>query len=218
MRLVVLGPPGVGKGTQTKLLANLYQVPHISTGDILRANVSRKTELGITAQSYMDHGQLVPDNLVIAMVDSRLLESDCQSGFLMDGYPRTLPQAHALHQFLKVHKLNLQAVINLTLETAEIVRRLAGRRVCTSCGAIFHIEFAPSTAGALCDRCGAGLVQRQDDYPSSIRQRVEIYSTNVQGLIDFYHEHRKLLTISGAGTVDEIHQRIITALNEIGQR
>ncbi|MBN2055601.1 adenylate kinase [bacterium] len=214
MRLVVLGPPGVGKGTQTKMLKESLALSHISTGDILRDNVKRNTVLGQAAAGYMNSGRLVPDELVIDMVDERLNWTDCATGFILDGYPRTRGQAEALRDYLLAHGQPLDGVIYIDVPTPVIVLRLSGRRVCEACGAIYHVTFSPSAAGDHCERCGSMLVQRPDDQAEAIQKRIAVYKENLQALLDFYREGGLLFTIDGSGAIEEIHEEILAKLGK----
>jgi adenylate kinase len=212
MRLILVGPPGAGKGTQAKYLAKHFSIPAISTGDIFRANVVAKTELGLQAKGYMDAGDLVPDEVTIAMVRDRLNEDDATSGFLLDGFPRTVPQAEALDEMLAEMGTPLDGVLELKVEDEEVVRRLSGRRTCRQCGHVWHLEFDPPKEAGVCDLCGGELFQRDDDQPETIRRRLEVYLDQTAPLVDYYHQGGLLVTIEAVGPVDGVTKRAIAAL------
>jgi adenylate kinase len=212
MRLILVGPPGAGKGTQAKYLAKHFGIPAISTGDIFRANVVEKTELGLQAKGYMDAGDLVPDEVTIAMVRDRLNEDDATSGFLLDGFPRTVPQAEALDEMLAEMGTPLDGVLELRVDDEEVVRRLSGRRTCRQCGHVWHLEFDPPKETGVCDLCGGELFQRDDDQPETIRRRLEVYLDQTAPLVDYYHQGGLLVTIEAVGQVDGVTKRAIAAL------
>lgn len=212
--MILLGPPGAGKGTQAVRIAEELGIPHISTGDILRANVKRGTELGTKASSYMDAGDLVPDDLILAMVSDRLDEADASSGFLFDGFPRTVPQAEALEQLLIARSEPLTVVLRLAVARDEIVRRLTGRRSCSQCGRIFHVEFDPPEVEGVCDVCGGELTQRSDDTEDVVLNRLEVYRTQTEPLENFYWQRGLLREVEAVGDVDEVHARIRSILAE----
>lgn len=212
MRLVLVGPPGAGKGTQAQFVAAQFAIPKISTGDIFRANVSEGTELGVTAKKYMDAGDLVPDEVTSAMVRERLKEEDAVDGFLLDGYPRTVPQAETLDEMLDQMGKNLDVVLELVVDDEEVIRRLSGRRTCRSCGHIWHVDFDPPTREGVCDHCGGQLFQRDDDRPDTIRHRLEVYAEQTAPLIAFYAEKGVLVGIDATGPVDDVTERAIAAL------
>jgi adenylate kinase len=212
MRLVLVGPPGAGKGTQAKYLAKHFGIPAISTGDIFRANVMEKTALGLEAKRYMDAGDLVPDEITIAMVRDRLNEGDTASGFLLDGFPRTVPQAEALKDILSELGTPLDAVLELKVDDEEVVRRLSGRRTCRQCGHVWHREFDQPKEDGVCDKCGGQLFQRDDDQPETIRRRLEVYNDNTAPLVGFYDDQELLVTIEAIGPVDGVTKRAISAL------
>ncbi len=212
MRVVLVGPPGAGKGTQAQFIASNLAIPKISTGDIFRYNVSAGTELGQQAKAFMDRGDLVPDEVTIAMVSDRLLEDDAQAGFLLDGFPRNVPQAETLRKLLAEWDARLDIVLELVVDDDEVVRRLSGRRTCRRCGRIWHILFEPPTRPGLCDDCGGELFQRDDDREETIRHRLDVYQKQTQPLISFYADEGILLGIDATGPVEEITERAMSAL------
>lgn len=212
MRLVLVGPPGAGKGTQAEFIAAHLSVPKISTGDIFRANVSRATPLGLEAKRYMDSGGLVPDEVTINMVRGRLAEPDAVDGFLLDGFPRTVPQAVALDKMLTDSGAMLDLVLELVVDNDEVIRRLSGRRTCHGCGKIWHVEFDPPTTDGSCDRCGGELYQRDDDKPETIAERLKVYARDTAPLIDYYGAQGKLVGIDATGPVEDVTERAIDAL------
>ncbi|MDY3868748.1 MAG: adenylate kinase [Pyramidobacter sp.] len=204
MRIILVGPPGAGKGTQAEKIVAKHGAAHISTGDILRANVKAETELGKKAKSFMDAGGLVPDDVIIGMMRGRLAESDCEKGFILDGFPRTVPQAEALTELLKDMGIALDGVILLDVPDDTVVERLCGRRMCKGCGKIFHVTFKPSAQGNLCDACGGELYQRDDDKESVIRQRLAVYHAQTAPLIDYYDKAGLLLRVNAAESGDTV--------------
>lgn len=216
MRLMLLGAPGVGKGTQGDLLAAKFQRPKISTGDILREAVRNKTPLGLQAKACMDQGKLVPDAVVIGIVQDKLAEPVCARGFLLDGFPRTVPQAEELSAMLQAKGLQLDRVINVTVPREDIVRRLTGRRSCPKCQAVFHVEFAPPKREGVCDRCGGELVQRSDDTRETVENRLSVYEAQTAPLIAYYRQRGLLSDVNGAGTVEQVHQRVLELLSANG--
>jgi len=207
MRIIMLGPPGAGKGTQAVRLAQRLGVPHVSTGDILRRNVADRTKLGELAQSYMKAGKLVPDDLVIEMTAARLRERDAQKGFILDGFPRTIPQATALEGLTRI-----DAVVSLFLDPEDLVKRSTGRRICPNCAAVYHVHTNPPKKEGRCDKCGSGLVQRPDDKEDVIRGRIRTYEEQTSPLIGYYKEKGLLRDVYASGLIEEIHQRILEAL------
>lgn len=212
MRLVLVGPPGAGKGTQAEFIASHLSVPKISTGDIFRANVSQGTPLGLEAKRYMDSGGLVPDEVTINMVRSRLAEADAADGFLLDGFPRTVPQAVALDKMLADTGANLDLVLELIVDNDEVIRRLSGRRTCHGCGKIWHIEFDASSREGLCDRCGGELYQRDDDKAETIAERLKVYARDTAPLVDHYGAQGRLVGIDATGPVEDVTERAINEL------
>ncbi|MBB4913900.1 adenylate kinase [Streptosporangium saharense] len=212
MRLVLVGPPGAGKGTQAQFIASNLSIPKISTGDIFRANVSGGTELGKLAKEYMDRGDLVPDEVTIAMVRDRLSESDAQDGFLLDGFPRNVPQAEILKKMLEEFGVALDIVLELVVDDDEVVRRLAGRRTCSQCGRIWHVDF-DDKKDDVCDACGGHLYQRDDDKEATIRHRLEVYQEQTAPLVSFYAQERILVGVDATGPVEEVTQRAMEALS-----
>ncbi|MBD3307447.1 adenylate kinase [candidate division KSB3 bacterium] len=212
MRLVLLGPPGAGKGTQAKKLIEHYQIPQISTGDILRQAVKEGTELGQQAKSYMDRGELVPDDVIIEIVKERIKADDCQQGYIFDGFPRTVEQAKALDQMLHSLSTHLDAVINIDVPEEEVVKRLSGRRTCKNCGALYHVIYNPPAKAGICDKCGGELFQRNDDNETTIRQRLAVYREQTLPLIEYYSKQDLVKTIPGSGTPDDIFSAIRNAL------
>jgi adenylate kinase len=216
VRLVLVGPPGAGKGTQAEFIASHLSVPKISTGDILRANVADGTELGREAKKFMDAGRLVPDQVVIDMVRDRLAEPDAEDGFLLDGFPRTTPQAQELDKLLDYMGAGLDVVLELVVDEDEVIRRLSGRRTCRGCGKIWHVEFDPPSREGLCDRCGAELFQRDDDKPETVAERLRVYARDTAPLSDYYGAQGKLVGIDATGPVEDVTQRAIDALRSYG--
>jgi adenylate kinase len=216
VRLVLVGPPGAGKGTQAEFVAAHLAVPKISTGDIFRANVGQGTPLGVEAKRYMDSGQLVPDEVTINMVRDRLAETDASDGFLLDGFPRTLPQAAALDKMLADLGTQLDLVMELVVDEDEVIRRITGRRQCRGCGKIWHVEFDAPTHDGVCDRCGAQLYQRDDDKLEVIEERLRVYQRDTAPLVDFYGGQGKLVGIDATGPVEDVTLRAIDVLRSYG--
>jgi adenylate kinase len=217
VRLVLVGPPGAGKGTQAQFLSSHLSIPKISTGDIFRDNVSHGTALGRRAQAYMERGDLVPDKITIAMVTDRLADDDAGSGFLLDGFPRNVPQAETLKKLLSAWDTRLDLVLELVVDDDEVVRRLSGRRTCRRCGRVWHATFDPPSRPDICDDCGGELFQRDDDREETIRHRIEVYQQQTSPLIAFYADEGILLGIDATGPVDEITDRALTALRRFIQ-
>lgn len=208
MNLILLGPPGAGKGTQAELLIKKYDIPHISTGDIFRAAVKEQTPLGVEAKRYMDSGQLVPDEVVIGIVKERLLKDDCKSGFLLDGFPRTVPQANALEAFLEGIGRKITAVINIEVDFTILLKRLTGRRVCRNCAAVYHIENKVSKVEGVCDHCGGEVYQRADDTPETVSKRLDVYQEQTEPLIQYYREKGLLESFNGQEPIPQIFEKI----------
>jgi adenylate kinase len=215
VRLVLVGPPGAGKGTQAQFIAEHLRVPKISTGDIFRANVGQGTELGLLAKSFMDRGDLVPDDVTIDMVRLRLTEADATDGFLLDGFPRTVPQAQVLDDLLAAVGVKLDVVLELVVENDEVIRRLSGRRTCRTCNHIWHVEFDPPAEEGVCDLDGGELYQRDDDKPVTIANRLEVYDKDTAPLVNYYAERGLLVGIDATGPVDDVTQRAIDALRPL---
>lgn len=214
MDLILLGPPGSGKGTQAKKMVERYHLPQISTGDILRAALKAKTPLGLEAKQYMDQGKLVPDEVVVGIVRDRLKGSDCRGGFILDGFPRTVPQAEALGKTLQAMNRGLGHVISIEVANAELLKRLGGRRTCRNCGAMYHLVFDPPKKEGVCDTCGGELYQRADDQEKTIGERLKVYDKQTAPLIQYYRGKGLLRAIDGVGEVEEIFQRIVKAIGK----
>ncbi|MBO3674613.1 adenylate kinase [Streptomyces sp. NEAU-YJ-81] len=213
MRIVLVGPPGAGKGTQAAYLAEKLSIPHISTGDLFRANISQGTPLGKQAQEYMRAGQLVPDEVTIGMAEDRLDQSDAQPGFLLDGFPRNQIQAEALDTYLGERGVSLDAVLDLEVPESEVIKRIAGRRTCRQDSShTFHVEYKPPKAPGVCDVCGGELYQREDDSEETVRKRLEVYHRETEPIIDYYKAKGLVVTISALGKVSEVTQRAMDAL------
>jgi adenylate kinase len=215
VRLVLVGPPGAGKGTQAQFIAEHLRIPKISTGDIFRANVGQGTELGLLAKSFMDRGDLVPDDVTIDMVRQRLAEPDATGGFLLDGFPRTVPQAQTLDDMLAEAGVKLDVVLELVVENDEVVRRLSGRRTCRTCNHIWHVEFDPPGEDGVCDLDGGELYQRDDDKPETIANRLEVYDKDTAPLVSYYALRNILIGIDATGPVDDVTLRAIDALRPL---
>ncbi|MCR1972719.1 adenylate kinase [Clostridium sporogenes] len=212
MRVILLGPPGAGKGTQAKLISENFSIPHISTGDIFRANIKKKTPLGIEAKRYIDNGQLVPDEVTIGIVKDRLTKDDCDNGFLLDGFPRTVAQAEALDEFLKGINKDLDVALLIKVPEEFILERMTGRRVCTSCGASYHIRFNPPKIEGKCDICDNELIQRKDDTEATVKERLEVYSKQTYPLINYYKDNGIISEVNGTESIDEVFGNISNIL------
>jgi adenylate kinase len=213
VRLVLVGPPGAGKGTQAQFIAAARSIPKISTGDIFRANVTQGTELGLLAKKYMDAGDLVPDEVTIRMVRERLAQDDAVKGFLLDGFPRNVPQAEILEEMLDQDmNAKLDLVLELVVDDDEVVRRLSGRRTCRKCGHVWHVDFDPPEVEGICDHCGGELFQRDDDRPETVRHRLEVYAAQTAPLVAFYAARGVLIGIDATGPVDDVTERALDAL------
>lgn len=212
MDIVLLGPPGAGKGTQARLLIEKLGTPQISTGEILREARKAQTEMGLKAQTYMDAGKLVPDEVVVGIISERLLKDDCKNGFILDGFPRTVPQAQALEVMLKQQSKSLDAVVNFSVDSEELTNRLSGRRTCEKCGAGYHADFSPSKQEGVCDKCGGKLIQRDDDKEDTIKKRLEVYNKQTAPLIDYYRQKGTLKDVNGLGAVEDIFNQVLRVL------
>lgn len=212
MNLIFLGPPGAGKGTQAKMLIERYNIPQISTGDILRAAVAEGTDLGKKAKEYMEAGKLVPDEVVIGIIEQRLKQSDCEGGFILDGFPRTVAQAEALDKVLENMGRKIDHVLSLDVPSEELIKRLTGRRTCKKCGAMYHIIFNPPKSQGVCDKCGGELYQRPDDNEETVKSRLDVYNQQTRPLIDFYNNQGLVRKIDGRGGIKEIFEQIIKIL------
>lgn len=212
MKIIMLGAPGAGKGTQAKKIASEFNIPHISTGDIFRENIKNQTELGKKAQEYMDKGLLVPDELVLELIMDRFNEPDCKNGYVLDGFPRTIPQAKALDEALEKKNDKIQFAIDVDVPDEVIIRRMAGRRVCPNCGRTYHVEtLRPKTEG-ICDACNTELVLRDDDNPETVKKRLNVYHEQTQPLLDYYKEKGILHSIDGTKSIDDIYNEIVSVL------
>ncbi len=217
MRIVLVGPPGAGKGTQAAFLAKNLSIPHISTGDLFRANISQQTELGKLAKSYMDAGNLVPDEVTIGMAKDRMEQPDAEGGFLLDGFPRNVSQAEALDEMLEGERMKLDAVLDLEVPEEEVVKRIAGRRICRKDSShVFHVTYSPPKSAGVCDVCGGELYQRDDDSEETVRKRLEVYHTQTEPIIDYYKAQGLVVTISALGKVEEVTARAMGALQRDG--
>ena len=214
MNIVLLGPPGAGKGTQAARIVEKYGVPHISTGDIFRANIKAGTELGKRAQEYMNRGELVPDELVVEIATDRLAADDCKEGFLLDGFPRTVFQAEKLDEFMASKGRKIEHVLNIEVGRDDLMARLTGRRVCKSCGASFHVVNIPPKQEGICDNCGAELVQRADDNEETASNRIEVYNRETKPLIDYYEKAGNIVNIDGGKAAEEVFAAIADRLGE----
>lgn len=214
LRTILLGPPGAGKGTQAVKIVEKYGIPHISTGDIFRENIKKGTELGKKAQKYMNKGELVPDDLVIAIATARLLEDDCKNGFLLDGFPRTVYQAEKLDEFLEAHNSKIDKVVDISVGKEELMIRLTGRRVCKKCGASYHIVNIPPKKEGVCDICGGPLIQRDDDNAETAANRIEVYEEQTRPLVDYYKKAGNLVLIDGTTGLENVFADIVRALGE----
>ena len=212
MKITIMGPPGGGKGTQAEILSEKLGIPHISTGAIIRSAIREKTELGKAAEDYIANGQLVPDKLVIDMVSKRLLEKDCENGYILDGFPRTLPQADAMDEI----GIELDCTLNLLVSDEVIVDRLSGRRECKACAAPYHVKFNPPEKEGVCDKCGGVLITRADDVPDTIRQRLSVYHKETEPLIDFYKKKDILVNVIGRDSIEDTADAVLQALGVKG--
>jgi len=214
MKIIMLGAPGAGKGTQAKKLAERYSIPHISTGDIFRANIKNGTELGKKAKAYMDKGALVPDELVVDLVVDRFKNPDCAHGYVLDGFPRTIPQAEALDAALNAIGETVDFAINVEVPDENIINRMSGRRACAGCGATYHIKYNPTKVEGICDNCGEKLILREDDKPETVKNRLLVYHDQTQPLIDFYSKKSVLAEVDGTKDMDDVFKAIVNILGE----
>ena len=212
MKIIMLGAPGAGKGTQAKKIADKYQIPHISTGDIFRANIKNGTELGKKAKTYMDQGLLVPDELVVDLVVDRLAQEDCAKGCVLDGFPRTIPQAESLDAALAAKGEAIDYAIDVDVPDENIINRMSGRRACVACGATYHIVHIPTKVEGVCDRCGEKLILRDDDKPETVKKRLDVYHAQTQPLIDYYTEKNILKSVDGTQDMEAVFQAIVEIL------
>ena len=212
MKIIMLGAPGAGKGTQAKQIADKYSIPHISTGDIFRANIKNGTELGKKAKQYMDQGALVPDELTCDLVMNRIQQDDCKNGFVLDGFPRTIPQAEALDAALGKINEKMDYAIDVDVPDENIVNRMSGRRACLNCGATYHLISIPPKVEGICDRCGSEIVLREDDKPETVQKRLKVYHEQTQPLIDYYKNQGILKSVDGTQPMDEVFKAIVTIL------
>ena len=212
MKIIMLGAPGAGKGTQAKMIADKYSIPHISTGDIFRANIKNGTELGKKAKTYMDQGLLVPDELVVDLVVDRVGQADCSNGYVLDGFPRTIPQAESLDAALEKLGSKVDYAINVEVPDENIVRRMSGRRACVACGATYHIVHIPTKVEGICDRCGSELILRDDDKPETVKKRWAVYHDQTQPLIDYYNDKKVLVEVDGTKDMNDVFTDIVKIL------
>lgn len=212
MNLIFLGPPGAGKGTQAKLLSSRYRIPQISTGDILRTAVREQSPMGLKAKEYMDSGALVPDHVVVGIVEERLAKPDCAEGFILDGFPRTLVQADALNDTLKSLGICIEHVVSIVVDNEDLLLRVTGRRTCAKCGKGYHIKFDPPKEDGVCGECGGELYQRDDDKEETMRNRIDVYNQQTEPLIEYYDKMSLLRTVQGKGSIDDIQKNIVTIL------
>lgn len=212
MKVVLLGAPGAGKGTQAKNIAEEFEIPHISTGDIFRSNIKSGTELGNKAKEFIDRGELVPDELTVDIVRDRLKNCDCVNGFVLDGFPRTIPQAMQLDEVLKTMDVSIDKVIDIHVDDASIVTRMSGRRVCPKCGSSYHIEYNPPKSGDICDVCGTQVLQREDDTAKTVIKRLKVYHAQTEPLIDYYKAQGKLFVAHGKEKIEDTTAEVMKAL------
>ena len=211
MKLILLGAPGAGKGTQAEIISEKYNIPTISTGNIIRAALKNGTEMGLKAKAYIDSGRLVPDDVVIGIIKERLAEDDCQNGFILDGFPRTIPQAEALDSM----NVSIDAALSIEVSDREIVKRMSGRRVCEKCGASYHTEYKKPKSEGVCDGCGSPLIIRKDDEPDTVLDRLDIYHKQTEPLKSYYKSQGKLITVEGQPKVEDTTRLVLDTLSEI---
>ena len=214
MKIIMLGAPGAGKGTQAKKIAAQYSIPHISTGDIFKANIKNNTELGQKAKTYMDKGELVPDSLVVDLIMDRFKEADCANGYVLDGFPRTIPQAEALDNALKANGEKVDFAINVEVPDENIINRMSGRRACVGCGATYHIKYNPTKVEGVCDACGEKLILRDDDKPETVKNRLSVYHEQTQPLIDYYNKAGVLAEVDGTKDMEDVFKDIVNILGK----
>ena len=214
LKIIMLGAPGAGKGTQAKKIAAKYSIPHISTGDIFRANIKNNTELGQKAKTYMDKGELVPDALVVDLIMDRIKEADCANGYVLDGFPRTIPQAEALDKALNAQGEAVDFAINVEVPDENIINRMSGRRACVGCGATYHIQFNPTKVEGVCDACGEKLILRDDDKPETVKNRLSVYHEQTQPLIDYYAKKNVLAEVDGTKDMEDVFDAIVEILGK----
>ena len=212
MKIIMLGAPGAGKGTQAKMLAEKYGIPHVSTGDIFRANIKDQTELGMEAKKYMDQGLLVPDELTVKILLDRVSKDDCKNGYVLDGFPRTIPQAEVLDKAVSDLNENIDFAINVDVKDENIIKRMSGRRACLKCGATYHIEHIPPKQEGICDKCGSELVLRDDDKPETVKKRLDVYHEQTQPLIDYYNKKGILREVDGSQDMKDVFNAITAIL------
>lgn len=212
MKIIMLGAPGAGKGTQAKKIAERYHIPHISTGDIFRANIKAGTELGVKAKEYMDQGLLVPDEVTIGMLMDRIADEDCRDGYILDGFPRTIPQAESLTEALAANGTAIDYAVNVDVPDENIIHRMSGRRACLTCGATYHIEYAAPKTEGICDKCGAALVLRDDDQPETVKKRLNVYHDQTQPLIEYYGKAGVLKEVDGTQNLETVFEDIVKIL------
>lgn len=213
MKIIMLGAPGAGKGTQAKMIAEKYAIPHVSTGDIFRANIKEGTDLGKEAKKYMDQGLLVPDELTVKILLDRVAKDDCKNGYVLDGFPRTIPQAEVLEEALNKLGDKIDFAIDVNVPDENIIKRMSGRRACLTCGATYHIEHVPPKKEGICDTCGSALVLRDDDKPETVKNRLQVYHEQTQPLIDFYTERKILKTVNGTQEMKDVFSDIVAILS-----
>ena len=214
MKIIMLGAPGAGKGTQAKMLAEKYGIPHISTGDIFRANIKEQTELGMEAKKYMDQGLLVPDELTVKILLDRVAKDDCKNGYVLDGFPRTIPQAEVLDKAVSELNDSIDFAVNVDVKDESIIKRMSGRRACLKCGATYHIEHIPPKQEGICDKCGSELVLRDDDKPETVEKRLKVYHEQTQPLIDYYNKKGILKEVDGSQDMKDVFNAIVAILGE----
>ena len=214
MRLVIIGPPGAGKGTQAELLSEALGIPHISTGDLFRANISQGTPIGVEAKKYLDAGDLVPPSITVSMVRDRLAEPDSGRGFILDGFPRTTSQAVSLDAILRDLGIKLDGVINIAVPDEELIKRTTGRQICRSCGATYHVTFKPSKVKNVCDKCGGELYQRDDDKVETVKKRLSVYAAQTKPLIDYYKNSNLYIEIDGKQSMEDVYKDIVASLEK----